>query len=80
MDSIFKAILEAPLPNLLTVAGLIFVALAILGGVSGKFQADKQGRIVAGILGGVLLLAGVYLKYGTAGLRSLWPKPSRSIA
>ena len=70
MDSIFKAILEAPLPNLLTVSGLIFLGLAVLGGVSGKFQADKQGRIAAGILGSVLLLVGFYFGFGAATLPS----------
>ena len=70
MDSILKAILDAPLPNLLAVSGVIFLGLAVLSGVSRKFQADKQGRIAGGILGGVLLLTEIYFAYGGATLPS----------
>lgn len=68
MDALLKTILEAPLPNVLIFAGLIFVGLSVLGGISGKLEPGKQGRIAAGIIGTLLLLMGIYISVSGAGI------------
>ena len=76
MDAILKTILEAPLPNLLIFAGLIFVGLSVLGGISGKLEPGKQGRIAAGVIGALLMLIGIYLSVSGAGI----PQAARTVA
>jgi hypothetical protein len=52
-------LLDAPLSNIMIVAGLLFLAVAAVGKVVGKIEPDKTGRIISGLLGTVLFLAGV---------------------
>ena len=52
-------LVDAPLANILIVAGLIFLGIAAVGKVTGKIEPDKFGRLVAGLLGVALLAAGV---------------------
>ena len=52
---------EASLDNLFVVAGLVFLALAVIGNVSGKIQLGRGGRIAASILGPILITAGLVI-------------------
>lgn len=52
-------LLDAPLSNILIVAGLLFLGVAAVGKITGKIEPDKPGRIMSGLLGGALLIAGI---------------------
>jgi hypothetical protein len=52
---------DAPLPNLLIIAGLIFLGIAVVGRVSGKIEPSTSGRIMSGVLGFCLLIGGIYI-------------------
>ena len=56
-------ILNAPIPSLLVIAGLICVVLAIIGGISGKIEIivpPKRQRLLGGV-GIVFLVSGLVL-------------------
>src|SRR5260370_28150324 len=53
-------LVDAPLPNLFVVAGLIFLAIAVVGRVSGKIDPSLGGRVLSGVLGVLLVVSGVY--------------------
>lgn len=59
-------LLQAPLANILILAGLCFLGVGAVGKITGKIEPDKIGRIIAGLLGLVLLVAGVGLYIKTA--------------
>ncbi|MFQ5787130.1 MAG: hypothetical protein ACE5H1_04040 [Thermodesulfobacteriota bacterium] len=61
MDELIKNIFDAPIANLLIVAGLVFLIIAVIGKVSGKIDPGKTGRISAAGIGAVLLLIGLIL-------------------
>jgi hypothetical protein len=52
-------LLDAPLSNVLIVAGLLFLGIGVVGKIVGKIEPDKTGRILSALLGIVLLFAGV---------------------
>jgi hypothetical protein len=52
---------DAPLPNLLIVAGLIFVGIGVVGKVSGKIEPDTTGRVMAGLFGIALIAGGMFI-------------------
>ena len=53
-------LVDAPLPNILIVAGLAFLGIAAVGKIVGTVEPDRTGRIVSGVLGAVLLIVGVF--------------------
>ena len=53
-------LVDAPLPNVFVIAGLIFLAIAIVGKVSGKIDPSLGGRVLSGALGVLLVVSGVY--------------------
>jgi formylglycine-generating enzyme required for sulfatase activity len=59
MEKLIEEILNSPVSNLLIIAGLAFLALAIIGNISGKIQTGKNGRIASGFLGTILLVLGL---------------------
>ncbi len=61
ITELVKAILTAPLANVLILVGLVFLGLAILGKAQGKFELDKNGRIAATVLGAVLVIIGLVM-------------------
>src|SRR5437660_9623345 len=63
MEAILKAVLAMPLANLLILAGIVFLFVSVVGDISGKIAPGKNGRIAAGMVGAILLVAGlgVYL-------------------
>ena len=57
--SFLNHLLDAPLANILILAGLFFLGIGAVGKVAGKIEPDKIGRIMAGLLGLVLLIVGL---------------------
>ena len=65
MDDLFKAIFSAPIATLLIVAGVGFLAIAVLGKIGNIFEAEKIGRIVSGTIGTTLLVIGLNIHFRT---------------
>lgn len=59
MDNIF----QAPIPTIFIVAGLVFIGVAVVGKVVGKIEPSNVGRILSGLLGAVLIAAGLGLQF-----------------
>ncbi len=59
MTDFLGHLVDAPLANILIVAGLLFLGIGAVGKVTGKIEPDKFGRMMASLLGLVLLAAGV---------------------
>src|ERR1700675_371608 len=53
-------LLDAPIANVLVVAGLLFLAIGAVGKITGKLEPDTTGRIMCGLLGLVLLVGGIF--------------------
>jgi hypothetical protein len=51
---------DAPIANILILAGLAFLAIGVVGKTSGKIEPGTTGRIMSGLLGTVLLIYGIY--------------------
>lgn len=62
MEKLIEAIFTVTAPKLLVLAGLMFLLIAVVGKIAGKIESDKGGRIAAGIVGAVLLVAGLVLQ------------------
>jgi hypothetical protein len=60
MTDILSHLIDAPLANILILAGLAFLAIAVLGRISGKIEPSAGGRVMSGVLGAVLLAYGIY--------------------
>jgi hypothetical protein len=58
MTDFLTHLVDAPLANILIVAGLVFLGVGAVGKVVGKIEPDRLGRVIAGLLGVVLLAAG----------------------
>lgn len=61
MLDIFVKLQDTPIPIVLVVAGIIFLFLALSGGIYGKVQIPGHRQKWAGTLGAVLLLLGMVL-------------------
>jgi hypothetical protein len=60
MGDFLLHLVDAPLPNVLVLAGLIFLGIGVIGKISGKIDPGTTGRITSAMLGAVLLISGVY--------------------
>src|SRR5438876_12283138 len=67
MDESVTNLTAAPMAHVFVIAGLLFLAIAVVGRVSGKFNAGKTGRIAAGGLGTVFLVVGLLMYAHTSG-------------
>jgi hypothetical protein len=61
MDEIIPHLLDQPLANLIALAGLAFLFIGAVGKISGRIEPDFRGRIVCGVLGLALVIAGIFL-------------------
>jgi hypothetical protein len=61
MTEIVTHLIDQPIPNLISIAGLFFLFIAAVGKISGKIEPDARGRILCGVLGIVLLPVGVQM-------------------
>lgn len=59
MGDLIGHLVDAPLANLLILAGLVFLGIAVVGKISGKVEPGQAGRIMAGVLGSLLFIFGV---------------------
>jgi len=60
LGSILQILAEMSWDTLFLLVGLAFVAVAVLGNISGKISPGKQGRIAAGIIGACLFAGGIW--------------------
>ena len=61
MENIIKSFIEGPLANILVVSGILFLFLSIVGKIGEKIAVDPRKQKYAGIIGVILLLAGLSL-------------------
>jgi len=61
MDALIRLFTETPLPRFLIVAGILFLLLFVLGKLGAKIVVDPRRQKYAGIIGAILLFAGVVL-------------------
>ena len=61
MNEILELILKSPIANLLIIAGLGFLGIAVVGNISGKIQPGTGGRLLSGLLGLCLLGGGLVM-------------------
>src|ERR1700733_4178716 len=52
-------LVDAPLANILIIAGLLFLGIGAVGKVTGKIEPDKMGRMMASFLGLILMTIGL---------------------
>ena len=60
MTDVLSHLVDAPIANILILAGLAFLAIGVLGKISGKIEPNTTGRILSGLLGLILLIYGIY--------------------
>jgi hypothetical protein len=61
MEAVIKALVAAPIANVVILFALMFLGIAIVGNVHNKISPGRNGRIVAGVLGSILLIAGLVI-------------------
>jgi len=83
---------DAPVANILILAGIIFLAVGLfgriggfIGSIFGNIEAGKNSRVLAGILGVLLIVGGGWLhedshKSAASGASSATPAPAASSA
>jgi hypothetical protein len=59
MEELLQHALDAPLPNILILAGLMFLGIGVVGKISGKIEPGTWGRIMSGTLGAGLFMGGL---------------------
>jgi hypothetical protein len=52
---------DAPIANLLLVAGIAFQGVVVLGNIANKIGPGKVGRILAGVVGSVLIIVDILM-------------------
>ena len=75
---------EVGVPNLLILGGLVFLVVGIFGKVGGfvgnilgQIQAGERARVLAGVLGGALVIAGIIM-HAKEPRRGRRPPPTRT--
>jgi hypothetical protein len=63
MGDILKSLIDAPISTVLVLAGIAFMAVAIIGGVTGKFEPGPIGRLGAAVAGTILLVFGLVVQW-----------------
>jgi hypothetical protein len=77
MGEIIRAVVSAPIANLVLLGGLIFVGIAIVGNISGKLELGRTGRLAAGVVGGLLLVVGLSMdREPSASTQNQLPSPN----
>jgi hypothetical protein len=61
MDVVISHLLDQPVANLISLGGLCFLFVAVVGKISGKVEPDVRGRVICGLLGMLLLPAGLLI-------------------
>jgi hypothetical protein len=61
---IFESLGGASFENMFVIAGLVFIAVAVFGNISGKIAPGAYGRVGSGAIGIALLSAGLWMHAG----------------
>ena len=63
MAELLGDLVNAPLPTVFILAGIVFLLIAVVGNVSGKIEPGTKGRVVSGIIGFTFVAIGftIYL-------------------
>src|SRR5262250_1304402 len=77
MSDWLKIFGEMSLDNLFVIAGLAFLAVGIIGKISGKIDPTPRARFVSAIVGVCLVVSGVWIHRGHANSASA-PQQSES--
>lgn len=77
MSELLGAVQDTPIPNLLVLAGIIFIFLAIAGGLTDKVTVPKDRQRLIGGIGAVLLVAGIGLHLMDSRRPALEDTPAR---
>lgn len=64
MGDFINNIISAPVANLLIIAGIAFLGIAVIGKIVGKIEPGKAGRLVSGGIGIILLIIGLVMHFG----------------
>lgn len=67
MDKILSGVVSAPLGTLLTLCGIAFLFVAVVGRISGKIEPGPTGRILSGVLGLILMSLGLGMHFAQHG-------------
>ena len=70
MTDLLSHLVDAPVANIFILAGLAFLAIGVLGKISGKIEPSTGGRIMSGLLGMALLIYGIYAHGATDAARN----------
>jgi hypothetical protein len=81
-------LLKAPAANLLILAGIAFLVLAVAGDIRGQLHLDRYGRLASAGIGPVLLVIGLLIQLdvlqqtsgGVATVPTLGPSPTAGAA
>ena len=60
MPTSLTDILSAPIANVLILAGLVFLALGVIGKISGRIEPGRSGRIASGVFGAIFVATGLF--------------------
>ncbi len=70
MSDVAGSLTHAPLPKLLIVAGIAFLAIGVLGNIANKIAVvGARNRLLAGGLGGLLVIVGLLMHFFSGRLR-----------
>ena len=72
-------LVDAPVANILIVAGLLFLGIGAVGKVTGKIEPDRAGRLVTGVLGLILLIVGVLIHVGADATIKITPNQAQNV-
>src|SRR5262245_58410569 len=61
MTDLLDALVKAPLANVMVLAGVAFLLIAVLGKITGEIEAGRAVRIAAGSLGLGMLTTGIIM-------------------
>jgi hypothetical protein len=75
MGDLLTHLVDAPLANILILAGLAFLGVGIIGKIGGKIEPSVSGRVMASVVGLGLLSYGIYA-HSVADMTRLQPKQS----
>jgi len=63
MQDVMTRLVDVPMARMFVLGGIIFLLIAVLGRVEGKIEPGNMGRIGAGIIGLILVVAGLAMHY-----------------
>ena len=76
MEEFIKALFAAPIANILIVAGLVFLGIAVVGKISRRIEPGKTGWVVSGLLGLILMVTGLAMQLGLIHVLPPLPTPT----